>query len=504
MEAKINDLKRIFGLFVVLAMYVIMTFFLNDAYFNALESKALGVMALFIIYNVLSAIATVALFVKSSPKDYFQTVFDKFLIYDHAIMIFGVVVIISNIITDYVKESFYGSYGWLIGTLFVLLSIMAYLFLSNNLEYNPLIFIAAAAAISVESIWVLLNFFKVDPFGFHVYLAEKDIVRYVGSIGNVNWYVGYLALTIPLIFTMSIVVRNIYARIALTVSLSIAFLTGFTCNSDGAFIAMFLIMAGYIFYGFSNIKLLFSVLIRLTVIMGSVGILDVLHILLPHTDLDGYAGVILERHLYILPFVLLLGLTIFIGLLDMDIFKKISKKAQLVFLGIIILAAIAIFISQVLQFSDTYGHNRGKTWRVAVETFKDLPLIKKLFGTGLSTFGYYYKAITGSDWVRNAHNEYIEYLITTGIAGIVALLTAAVSIMITGINNIRKANRTMPFIINATSFIALMAYMGQAFVNNPQGLNIGILVVVLAFFKWSCFTIKGELVQREKTSLKEE
>lgn len=67
-----------------------------------------------------------------------------------------------------------------------------------------------------------------------------------------------------------------------------------------------------------------------------------------------------------------------------------------------------------------------------------------------------------------------------------------------------RANKTISFIINATCLISLTAYMGQAFVNNPQGLNLGILVVVLAFFKWSCFTIKGELVKREKKSLKEE
>ena len=504
MEAKISGFKKVLGIFLVIAMYIIMTFYLNDAYFNALESKAVGVMALFIIFNVLSALFTIVLFLKVKAADYLKDVFDNFAIYDHAIMIFGLISILSNLISTYVRESFFGSYGWLIGTLFVILSITAYLFLSANIEYNSTVFVAVAVAISAESLWIILNFLKIDPFFLHRYLAQEDIVRYVGSIGNVNWYVGYMALSLPILFTMSIVIRNIYAKTALIISLTLTFWTAFTCNSDGAFIALFFIMAGFVFYGLSNKKLLFSVFLRMAIMYGSLGILEIMYRFAEHTDLDGYAGIILGSHVYIIPFIVVLLFAVITGMLNNDIFKNICKKAQIVFLCLIVLAAVALFLSQIPKFSDSYGHNRGKTWRVAFEAFKDLPFIKKLFGTGLSTFGYYYEDITGSSWVRNAHNEYIEYLITTGMAGLATLLFAAVSVTVTGIRNIMRANNTMPFIINATCFISLTAYMGQAFVNNPQGLNIGILVVVLAFFKWSCFTIKSELVQREKKSLKEE
>ncbi len=504
MEAKITGLKKVLGIFVVTAMYVIMTFYLNDAYFNALESKAVGVMALFIIFNVLSAVLTCILFVKVKASDYLKNVFDNFAIYDHAIVIFGLIAILSNFLSTYMRESFYGSYGWLIGTLFIILAITAYLFLSANIEYSPTVLIAIAATISIESLWIFLNFLKIDPFYFHRYLAEEDIVRYVGSIGNVNWYVGYMALSLPILFTMSIVVRNIYAKTALIVGLTITFWTAFTCNSDGAFIALFFIMGGFVFYGLSDKKLLFSVFVRMAIMYGSLGILEGVYRFANHTALDGYAGIILENHVYIIPFIMVSIFAVIVGMLNNDVFKNISGRARMVFLALIILAAIALFLSQVPKFSDSYGHNRGRTWRVAFETFKGLPFIRKLFGTGLSTFGHYYADITGSQWVRNAHNEYIEYMITTGIAGIAALLLAAISVLVTGIRNIMRANNTMPFIINATCFISLTAYMGQAFVNNPQGLNIGILVVVLAFFKWSCFTIKSELVQREKKSLKEE
>ena len=504
MEEKMVNIKKTLGIFAVVAMFAIITFYLNDAYFNALEAKALSVMALFIIFNVLSALFTVVLFIKVKPQDYLKPVFDNFAPYDHAIIVFGVLSILSNMLSTYMKESFYGSYAWLIGTLFVLLSITAYLFLSNNIEYNQWVIIIIAAAITLESIWIILNFIKVDLFYYHAYLAEEDIVRYVGSIGNVNWYVGFFALCMPIIFMMSIYAHNIYAKVGLTISLVITFWTGFTCNSDGAFLAMFFIMAGFVFYGLGNKKLLISVFLRLAILYGSLGILEIIYRFMDHTELDGYAGAILESHAYLIVFILCLALTVVSKMLNKDVYNNISKKAQIGFLIIIAVAALALFLSQIPKFSETYGHNRGRTWIAAFKTFKGLPVIKKFFGTGLSTFGYYYEDITGSDWVRNAHNEYIEYLITTGIAGITALLVAAISIIVIGIKNVLNANKTMPFIINVTCFISLMAYMGQAFVNNPQGLNIGILVVVLAFFKWSCFTIKDELVKREKKSLKEE
>ena len=504
MEERLKNAKNALGLFIIVAIFSIMTFYLNDSYFNALEAKALGVMAVFIIFNVLSALFTVLLFIKVKPQDYLKPIFDNFEIFDHAIIIFGVFSLLSNLMTVYVKESFYGSYAWLIGTLYILLAITAYLFLSNNIEFTPWVFIAVAAAVSIESLWIFLNFLKVDPFNLHSLLAESDVVRYVGTIGNVNWYVGYLALCMPIIFIMSIFINNIFAKTGLIISLILMFYTAFTCNSDGAFIALFFIMAGFTFYGLSDKKLLFEVFLRMMIMYGSLIILDVLYRITDHTELDGYAGVILEKRVYLIPFILLVLLTLLVKMLNKDFYKSITKKAEIVFLVLIIVSMAALILSQIPKFSETYGHNRGKTWMVAFQTFKELPVLNKIFGTGLSTFGYYYEDITGSSWVRNAHNEYIEYLVTTGIAGFITIITGCISVCFLGIKNIMRANKTMPFIINATCLISLTAYMGQAFVNNPQGLNLGILVVVLAFFKWSCFTIKDELVKREKKSLKEE
>ena len=82
--------------------------------------------------------------------------------------------------------------------------------------------------------------------------------------------------------------------------------------------------------------------------------------------------------------------------------------------------------SNYLIFSDTWGTRRGYNWKLAFGYFKDFPILKKLFGAGPETYPIYtytydyYNMIHAFDEIYDSpHNEWIQYLFTTGIVGFI-------------------------------------------------------------------------------------
>jgi len=109
------------------------------------------------------------------------------------------------------------------------------------------------------------------------------------------------------------------------------------------------------------------------------------------------------------------------------------------------------------NIQDEFGTNRIFIWRNALSVFPNNPII----GTGPDTFRFAFPAEAHEvfETYDNAHNEYINYLITHGILGLLAYLIFVMSIIVF---SVRKAFHD-PVIM---AFMAAFAgYLAQAFFN---------------------------------------
>ncbi|WP_368280403.1 O-antigen ligase family protein [Enterocloster citroniae] len=123
-------------------------------------------------------------------------------------------------------------------------------------------------------------------------------------------------------------------------------------------------------------------------------------------------------------------------------------------------------LSGYLLFNDDWGTHRGYIWRIGMESYQRFPLSHKIFGYGPDTFGIITKYNYYEDMVsrygekfESVHNEYLQYLITIGIAGLISyigLLSASIWKMLQGA-------KKEPAVIAIVS--ALICYGAQAFVN---------------------------------------
>jgi len=110
------------------------------------------------------------------------------------------------------------------------------------------------------------------------------------------------------------------------------------------------------------------------------------------------------------------------------------------------------------RIRDEFGTNRVYIWRIGLSVVEHNPLI----GTGPDTFGFAFPFLYQfhfGQWYDNAHNEYIQYLVTHGIIGLIAYLVFALAVVV---KSVRKAFSD-PIMMAVLG--AVVAYLAQAFFN---------------------------------------
>lgn len=170
--------------------------------------------------------------------------------------------------------------------------------------------------------------------------------------------------------------------------------------------------------------------------------------------------------------------------------QRVKRVRLVLFLCILALIAIAVFVmiwstltktpeeakelfgvlSPYLYFGEKWGSNRGIIWRSAVSTYAGMPLIHKIFGYGPACFKAAFDLYdsTGGNLKLNgvlvdAHNEALQYLVTTGIFGVFSYFGFFVSAIAAFV---KKCRENCFGAVMGISFVT--AFLVQGFVNNTH------------------------------------
>ena len=144
---------------------------------------------------------------------------------------------------------------------------------------------------------------------------------------------------------------------------------------------------------------------------------------------------------FVLVLIILVAAMIF-RKLNYVVYKDIQNKWMLIILSIVLGLGMILAIvigkkngSELLTFNDDWGTYRGYIWSRLWRIYCDAGPLNKLFGHGTESIARLMNerffeemvSITGKKY-DNAHNEYLQYLITTGIYGVVTFVGLAVSV----------------------------------------------------------------------------
>lgn len=144
-------------------------------------------------------------------------------------------------------------------------------------------------------------------------------------------------------------------------------------------------------------------------------------------------------------------------------------------------------LRKYLLFNDDWGTHRGYIWHLAIRIYQKFPILHKLFGYGPDTFGIitvqgYFDEMVGryNEKFDSVHNEYLQYLVTIGIVGMIAYI----SLLVTVLARLIRKGKENPVVLSIA--MAVICYGAQALVNISVPIVAPVLFTLMAMGLAAC------------------
>lgn len=489
-------------------MLAVFPLFLSDRYFNIRHDRAY----LFIAVTGIVIIAQMLIAYVSDTKDKSGNTSEnnrqseKFSFTDYAMIALLAVSFISTLFSKYPQLAIFGEEnansvaGRNNGFLMIALYVGIYFVITRCYYYMEYVFLAVAAGSAVVYLLSVFHFYYFDPFGLYSELSIRYIEDFTSTIGNKNLMSSYICIMLPITVTMSVHTRRTLYRAVYLVSSALGFAALMTADSDSGILG-FGVFAVIIFIWYSKrVARLKNYFLCITIMFASAKMLKYITILLncKTKEIDKFQELFVTSDAaYVLIF-LSAAITGVLYIIDKKkpgvTFSKAVPIAlgSLAVLGVIAVISAVIYFScfdtqtelggfsSILRFNEKWGTHRGFMWIKTFDIFGDFSIFNKIFGTGPDTYYYafspYFGGLLkyGDSSTNAAHNEYLNYLITIGAAGLVSYTAVLGSTVVRSV----KKSFSNPLAIVCAS--AVICYSAQAVVNISQPITTPLFILFVA------------------------
>lgn len=409
---------------------------------------------------------------------------------DWAMLAFVSAAILSTIQSDYTEAALWGGEGRFSGLILIAAYGFTYFAISRNLKLRQWYLDLFLGAGMLACLMGILQYFKMDPLGFKRQMDPVQYPMFTSTIGNINTYTSYIAMVVGMSAVLFYLERGRVRKIWYLFSFIISLFALITGISDNAYLALLALLAIFPFYGFKTVKGVRDYCLMLAVLCSEFWLINWIIRTWPGSTLEisGLFQVIsgLPGLAYIAAglWILYAGLYLAPHRLLPERFPQGKRNGRrwiwaLVLGAALLGAAVALYdvnvlgngerygsLAAYLRINDDWGTHRWYNWRIGMESFRQFPLIHKLFGSGPDTYGiitingYYDEMVNRyGEIFDNAHNEYLQYLVTMGAVG----LAAYVSLLVLAVREMIRNAKEKPYVMAVV--FAVICYGAQAVVN---------------------------------------
>lgn len=147
----------------------------------------------------------------------------------------------------------------------------------------------------------------------------------------------------------------------------------------------------------------------------------------------------------------------------------------------------------IFKISESWGTYRGGIWKQCIEAYRNFSFKEKFLGIGPEAL---YRVLAplevhGNKSLDQAHNEYLQFLLTTGIFGLLSYSSVVISVIYAVCKKLKSNTLAIGLLAG------LIAYWVQATVNIAQPFTTPLMYIFI-----SC--IGGMLYNETKTELSSE
>lgn len=451
---------------------------------------------------------------------------------DAAVILFWLISLISTCQSRYRYEAFWGNEGRYSGLFLMTLYVAMYFVVSRFWKFQGWVIHAFLLAGMLVCGLGITDYFRMDLMGFRVRIKPEQAYIFVSTIGNINTYTAYIAVIMGAAAGIFALSEKRWEQIWSYLCMVVSFMAIIMGSSDNAYLAVGALFALLPLLLFRKKSGVVRYLVMVSTFATVMQVIDFLNHTYENTVV-GLGGLfqILTDMPGLLPLtVMLWGITavVYSCLMrrnsadsapnatrkavpnaaqkgtqnaeqNMQEGNEIGKWLRQTWLGLLIAVFCVIVFMAIdanvlghgarygrlesyLVFNDSWGTNRGYIWRKSLEVYGKFSTAHKLFGYGPDTFGILTTKSVFADMVEvtgqifdNAHNEYLQYLVTIGPIGLLAYLVFLVS----ACRRMLHCNFKREYVVACA--LAVICYCFQAVVN----LNLPIT----APFLWGMLSI---------------
>ena len=509
------EMQNIITTIFLLYMGAVYPLIMHDRYFDITVTKYRAFSIAICIYTVLMILAALVDVLdgidKKKGAGRHDAVTGSF-IKRHNIMavdIFMALFILANVMAFFMASdktaAFTGEEGRRCGLQFMILAMFLYLCMARGCAVKRIVSIVFMAVGSVVELIALCQYMGADFLKLREGLGVDIQSIYISTFGNIDIFGSFLCVLVPVAmgaylgtsFTKSIAVK-VTSLVTMVLGAAAAVITNANLVYIGIVASLVIAFVWSAYRGcivrFTDVclALAFGVMV-INILLDANGKVE--------AELDGISRMVSDKNIAIAVFAVLAVVRLVMIFISSKLDKIGGVKALITAVIIVIAGGIAGLVcgsdhtGSLFSFDDSWGNYRGYVWRRLMESFREFNLPHKLFGYGnesvkeIMTSGYYDEMIDDIGVVYdNAHNEYLQYLVTTGFFGALAyvglIVSAAVMLIRTAVSSFKKDADTEGVFLALT--LGISGYASQAFVNLNQSLTTPYMFLMIAMAAGVC------------------
>lgn len=466
------DIFNIAALVYILWAMIVSPLWLENQYFNQTEAKGHAFIAGVVVAFVMIAIAVIT-------KKTVKPLLPKKNVTDISIVVFGIMAVLSSLLADHKLASMFGYKGWWIGGFQMLAFTVLVIFLSNKAKWSNSICGTIMGVGFIVYLMDIMHGAGVDFLYLHQNMLEGQIYGYLSTLGNIDWHIGFITLTMPILAIMYMKNTdkewdNLYRAYLFMACIGITF-----NRTDGIYVGLGLCALFAVPFVFSKVQHLE----RFLHIIFLFGLSLLIVIYIPwfeviKNSVDGITAVFSKPLIAWMVTIVGIAGSVLVHKFMTEIAPRAARMLTIV--CEIILAAIIIyfFVDTIMNFSDEWGSQRGMIWKYVAEYFSDMPLFNKLIGMGPETLFEYNAPLneTFGGIVQTYHSDFLQFIVTNGIIGCGAWIVMWGSLIVRQLKKGSINSEAFPF------FVAIIAYLGQSLVFTAEGVSWPMLIAVMGLY----------------------
>ena len=498
------SIKSKFLNFFLLAMFTIFPLFYTDYYYNIRHDKyyffltAAAVLAIMITAVVITNSDTPA---RSGDSAKAVPWYKRLSLTDYAFGAFIAVCAVSTVFSQDPADAFFGLSGRNNGLLLMIFYAVVYFMITRFFRFKSYVFVALAVCSVAIYLLDILNCFYIDPLGMFKSLTdEQTIANFTSTIGNKNLMSSFICIVLPVTIALSVTSEKRSHRIVYYISSAFGYMALMTADSYSGILGLGAVFAVLLLWFSRRISRLKRFFLAVTIMLLSGKILRLFSLCMGDNSkgISEFYSLLVYSDIIWAVIAVCAVITAILFFADYKTPGKILPLAVPVILGVIFALCVAGiifavyyfsvidtktnlgFLKSFLRFNDSWGTHRGYMWIRSFWIFGDFSIYNKLFGSGPDTFATvfepYFEGLMhyGDSYTNCAHNEYINYLITTGIFGLASYLT----IIFGALKGAIKSAAKNPIAIAFSA--SVISYAAQAVVNLAQPITTPLFIIFVA------------------------